>query len=148
MISSMALRYGAMLSSLLLLCHHKMVQCQSNDSSCNTFIGGFLGSTDSAIPEETFTCDGDGAYVTGVNIVSGHWIDALQIICSTGDESVWYGGGDGFDGLGQSSVDTGGGLISMSSFYHLNIYPCHVTFFAYTGDEEGSSRRSEQGPYG
>lgn len=154
--SSAVLGYGALLNSLFLLCRRELVQCQSDESTCDTFLTEKLGPTtsDSTVDftyagretfQETFACE-DGAFVAGVNINYGWWIDALQIICSNGDASDWYGHSDEIHVVNQSYVDSLGGLTTMSSLF-INNFPCCITFFAYTRDEEGSSSGSEQGPY-
>lgn len=148
--SSVASGCAAVLHLLLFLCRHMLMQCLSVDSSnstCSTFLADVLGSAGTEASEETFNCS-DGAYVAGVNISFGWWIDGLSIVCSNGIASGWYGASESVD---ESYVDTGEGLFSISSYFKKqddHAFPCLVTFLASTGDEKASSNRSESGPYG
>jgi len=121
----------------------------SSNSACSTFSAHVLGSAGDQTFQDTFNCSND-AYVTGVNITYGWWIDALQIFCSTGNASNWYGD-ETLEGVDQAFVDTWGGLTSMTSQFRNDYgqnFPCFLTFLAYTGDVEGSASESEIGPYG
>lgn len=150
---SLGLAHASMLYLPLLLLRCILVQCQSDESfssNCFSISAQFLGSGETATFQDTFTCN-EGAYVSGVIINYGWWMDALKIFCSDGNESSWYGDNAITANVNESSLDTGGGLISMSShfkIYYDHAYPCHITFFAYTGEEEDSSSGSEFGPYG
>lgn len=143
--SSVASECGAMLHLLLFLCGYLLMQCQSDDlfnSTCSTFFADVLGSAGTGTTEDTFTC-GDGAYVAGVNISFGWWLDGLSIVCSNGNESGWYGASTSVD---ETFVDTRTGLLSISSYFKEqggHAFPCLVTFLANT-----SSNVSEFGAYG
>lgn len=150
---SMGLARAAMFHLPLLLLRCILVQCQSDESfssNCSSISAHFLGSGETATFQDTFTCS-EGAYVSGIIINYGWWMDALKIFCSDGDESSWHGDNGITTYVDESSLDTRGGLISMSSHFKIHndhAYPCRITFFAYTGEEEDSSSGSEFGPYG
>lgn len=141
---STALVRGAMLH----LCHPEFVQGQSDDSSdamCSTFSAHVLGSAGNQTFQDTFNYS-NGAYVTGVNITDGWRIDGLQIFCSTGNASDWYGD-ETLEGVGQAFVDTF--MTSQFRDHDGQLFPCFLlTFLAYTGEVEGSTSESEIGPYG
>lgn len=146
---STALASNTVLHVLLLLWRRVLVQGQSDDSACMTFFGDVLGSDGSLTSQDVFTCN--DAYVTRVKVNYGWWIDALQVVCSDGVASEWFGDSKDADDINEESVDTGGGLTSMSSNFKLHDdhnFPCSLTFLAYTEDVEESAIGSEIGPYG
>lgn len=147
----MALASNTVLLVLLLLWRRILVQCQFDDSVCTRFSGEVLGSDGSLTSQDIFMCN--EAYVTKVKVNYGWWIDALQVVCSDGVSSEWFGDSEDADDINEESVDTGGGLTSMSSYFKLHDdhkFPCALTFLAYPGTEdvEESAIELEIGPYG
>lgn len=119
------------------------------DDSCS-FSAEAVGYTDTfsdAVGQTTFTCEGSGGYVAEIRMATGYWIDGLQVVCSGGEESPWFGDPEG--GTVEWSQASGGWTaISVSTIdWSGTQYPCLPYVFVYD-DEEGREDGLWVGPFG
>ena len=119
--------------------------------SCNNFSADMISKNTSNIGEISlveFTCEGESAYLTSMDLKWGWWIDALQVACSDGSASEWFGDGS-YDGP-NGTATFGGGLTSLSAYildFHEVSFPTIITLFGYD-DGKGYPNGMTLGPYG
>ena len=119
--------------------------------SCIDFSANVVGTNTTAddVYSTNFTCEGDGAYLSRIDIKWGWWIDTLKVAGSDGSESAWFGNENYYEG--EQSVGTFGGGLKNLSAYAMDVvgFPVPAVVILYGFDkDEGYPGGMVLGPYG